>query len=209
MSGFSTLDQLWNRARLGLLVELQHAGSLPRAAAALHMSQPTASQHLLVLEAAVGQPLVDRGGRSLRLTDAGRSLAAHAAEVLATLEVAEQELSARAGLQAGTIRLGACRTVLPRILACFAERFPLVTIELQIGPSAEITQRLIDGRVQLAVSGGDPAGDQIMHRPFLDDEIVGIASPGAIPARGGRVQPDRLRGQRLLVREAVRPRRST
>src|SRR5437016_7240920 len=108
MAATSTLRELWDTTRLRLLVELDRQGSVSAAAAAIGIGQPSASQHLRLLEAAAGQPLVERSGRGSRLTEAGKVLSARASQALASLRAAEEELNALAGLESGTIHLGAC-----------------------------------------------------------------------------------------------------
>src|ERR1044071_4056962 len=107
METSSTLRELWDTTRMRLLVEIERQGSVSAAAASIGIGQPSASQHLRLLEAAAGQRLVERNGRGSRLTDAGKVLAAHAAQALATLGAADEELAALSGLQTGTIHLGA------------------------------------------------------------------------------------------------------
>src|SRR5260221_14356374 len=97
------LSALWDTTKMRLLVEIERRGSLSGAAQSIGIGQPSASQHLRSLEAAAGQRLVERNGRGSRLTEAGGVLARHAAQALATLAAAEQELGALAGLQTGTI----------------------------------------------------------------------------------------------------------
>src|SRR5919197_2852122 len=101
MAATSPLRELWDTTRLRLLVEIDRQGSVSAAAAAVGIGQPSASQHLRLLEAAAGQPLVERFGRGSRLPDAGRMLSSRAAQALASLEAAEEELGALAGLQGG------------------------------------------------------------------------------------------------------------
>ena len=101
------LSELWDTTRMRLLVEIDRQGSLSSAARVIGIGQPSASQHLRQLEGAAGQRLVERNGRGSRLTEAGKVLAAHAAQALASLGAAEEELSQLAGLQTGKIRLGA------------------------------------------------------------------------------------------------------
>src|SRR5919201_1473739 len=103
MTATSPLRELWDTTRLRLLVEIDRQGSVSAAAAAIGIGQPSASQHLRLLETAAGQRLVERSGRGSRLTDAGHVLAARAAQALASLGAAEEELGAIAGLQTGTI----------------------------------------------------------------------------------------------------------
>src|SRR5438876_5439882 len=137
----TTLTALWDTTRMRLLVEIERLGSLSAAAAAIGIGQPSASQHLRLLEAAAGQRLVERNGRGSRLTEAGRVLAARAAQALASLEAGGEELAELAGLRTGTIRLGASTApgvyVLPGALGCFRRDFPGVTIDVEIAASGE------------------------------------------------------------------------
>src|ERR671928_1414521 len=157
MAPASTLHELWDTTRMRLLVEIERQGTVSAAAAAIGIGQPSASQHLRLLEAAAGQRLVERSGRGSRLTEAGRVLAARAAQALATLGAAEEELDALAGLQTGTIRLGASTApgayLLPDTLGCFRRDFPGVDIEVEIAASGEILRRLLGGRIHLALVG--------------------------------------------------------
>lgn len=202
----SSLALLWDSTRLRLLVELQRRGSLSAAAKAVGIGQPTASEHLRLLEAAAGQRLVERNGRGSRLTEAGRLLTARAREALAALAAGEEELRALAGLEAGTVHIGASTTpgvyLLPDTLGCFRRDHPNVLVEVEIASTGEMIERLLAGRVQLALVGETQVDERIELTPFLSDEIVGIAKPGALPIRGGRLKPAALAEQTLLVREA-------
>src|SRR5207302_262105 len=88
MAGTSTLRELWDTTRMRLLVEIDRQGSVSAAASAIGIGQPSASQHLRLLEAAAGQQLVERTGRGSRLTEAGRLLAARAAQALSSVGAA-------------------------------------------------------------------------------------------------------------------------
>ena len=188
-----------------LLVEIERQGSLSAAASAIGIGQPSASQHLRLLEAAAGQQLVERSGRGSRLTEAGRILAARASQALATLGAADEELGALAGLQTGTIHLGASTApgvyLLPDTLGCFRRDHPGVTVEVEVAASGEILRRLLSGRVQLALVGAKDADDRIVLEPFLEDEIVGVAKPGLAPLERGKLDPARLADFMLLARE--------
>jgi molybdate transport repressor ModE-like protein len=205
MATTSTLRELWDTTRMRLLVEIERQGSVSAAAAAIGIGQPSASQHLRLLEAAAGQRLVERTGRGSRLTDAGHVLAARAAQALASLGAAEEELGAIAGLQTGTIHLGASTApgvyLLPDTLGCFRRSYPGVTVEVEVAASDEILKRLLAGRVQLALVGATRADERIELEPFLEDEIVGVAKPGLVPLKKGTVAPARLSEFMLLARE--------
>jgi molybdate transport repressor ModE-like protein len=203
----SSLGLLWDATRLRLLVEIEHQGSVSAAARAIGIGQPTASEHLRLLEAAAGQRLVERNGRGSCLTEAGQVLALHAAQALATLRAGEEELEALAGLEAGTVHIGASTTpgvyLLPDTLGCFRRDHPNVKVEVEIASTGEMLKRVLSGRVQLAVVGESDPDDRLAFEPFLTDEIVGITRPGGLPLRRNVLDPSLLAEQTLLVREAT------
>jgi molybdate transport repressor ModE-like protein len=203
--GSSLLGEVWDTTRMRLLVEIEREGSVSAAAKAIGIGQPTASAHLRLLEASSGQRLVERSGRGSRLTEPGRVLARHAAQALGTLAAAEEELSALAGLEAGTIHIGASTTpgvyLLPSTLGCFRRDHPNVIVEVEIASTGEILDRLLSNRVPLALVGEAEADERVALEPFLDDEIVGVARPGLLALADGRVRPRALAAQTLLVRE--------
>ncbi|MHB8643149.1 MAG: LysR substrate-binding domain-containing protein [Gaiellaceae bacterium] len=205
MAATSTLRELWDTTRMRLLVEIGRQGSVSAAASAIGIGQPSASQHLRLLEAAAGQRLVERTGRGSRLTEAGEVLAARAAQALSSLGAAEEELGALAGLQTGTIHVGASTApgvyLLPDTLGCFRRAYPGVSVEVEVAASDEILQRLLTGRVQLALVGAAHADERIELEPFLEDEIVGVAKPGLAPLKNGKLARARLAEFMLLSRE--------
>jgi molybdate transport repressor ModE-like protein len=205
MAATSTLGGLWDSTRMRLLVEIERQGSVSGAAAAIGIGQPSASQHLRLLEAAAGQRLVERTGRGSRLTDAGKVLAARAAQALASLGAAEEELGAISGLQTGTIHIGASTApgvyLLPDTLGCFRRSYPGVSVEVEVAASGEILRRLLAGRVQLALVGATRGDERIELEPFLEDEIVGVAKPGMAPLKKGALAVARLADFLLLSRE--------
>jgi molybdate transport repressor ModE-like protein len=200
-----TLSLLWDSTRLRLLVEVERHGSVSAAARAVGIGQSSASEHLRLLETAAGQRLIERNGRGSRLTEAGRVLASSASQALATLAAGEEEVHALAGLDAGTIHIGASTTpgvyLLPDTLGCFRRDHPNVAVEVEIAATGEILERLLAGRIQLALVGETAVDERVELEPFLSDEIIGIAKPGLLPIRSGKVPPDLIGEQTLLVRE--------
>lgn len=149
-------------------------GSVTAAAAALGYSQPALSQHLRRAERRLGTPLVLRVGRGVRLTEAGRLLAGHAARVLAGLRAAEQDLARLDG--EGTVRLAAfpsaSSTLVPELIARLARERPglhVATTELE-PPEALAAVR--DGAADVALTftyPGDPADP---HEELTGLEVV-------------------------------------
>jgi molybdate transport repressor ModE-like protein len=192
-------------ARLRLLVEVGRQGSISAAADACRMGQPSATKHLKTLEAAVGAKLVERSGRSSRLTEAGEVVAGHGVRVLDAIEAMREDLRSLDGAERGTLTLGASTTpgsyVLPSILQCFADRHPRVDVDVVIGSSTWVADRVARREVSLGLAGEVDLPDGVFAEPFLDDEVVGIAAPGRLKLRRGRASLRDLETQTLLVRE--------
>src|SRR3954452_5710205 len=194
-----------DHSRLRLLVEVKRHGSISAAAGVCRIGQPSATKHLQTLEAAVGEKLVERHGRASRLTEAGEMVAAHALRVLDTLEGMQEELRALRAAERGTLTLAASTTpgsyVLPSILQCFADRHTQVDVDDVIGSSAWVAERVARREVQLGLAGEVELPDGVLAEPFLEDEVIGIAAPGQLKPRRGRVPVDALGDKTLLVRE--------
>src|SRR5919201_5663892 len=175
--------------RLRLLVEVGRRGSISAAAEACRIGQPSATKHLQTLEAALGEKLVERNGRSSRLTEAGALVAEHAVRVLDTLDGMREELRALRDAERGTLALAASTTpgtyVLPSILQCFAERHPRVEVDIVIGASSWVADQVARRDVSLGLAGEVDLPPGVSAEPFLEDEVIGIAAPGRLETKRG------------------------
>src|SRR5918996_177291 len=193
-------------ARLRLLVEVDRRGSISAAAEACRIGQPSATKQLKTLEAAIGEKLVERNGRASRLTDAGEVVVAHATRVLETLQGLEEELGALRGAETGTLSLAASTTtgayVIPTILQCFADRHPGVDVDIAVGASAWVAERVGKREFSLGIAGEVELPAGVRAEPFLEDELVGIAAPGGVKLRRGKAPITELERRTLLVGES-------
>ena len=141
--------------RLRVLVAVARYGSVTAAARALNYAQPSVSHHLARLEAETGTKLIQRAGRGIRLTDAGRLLAERAAEVIGRLDAAENELAAYSGLRAGRLRLAAfpsaLGTIVPAAAALLRGQQPGVDLRLTEAEPPEALRMLRAGYVDVAL----------------------------------------------------------
>jgi len=116
-----------------------------------------------------------------------------------------EDLRSLNGAERGTLTLGASTTpgsyVLPSLLQCFADRHPRVDVDVVIGSSAWVADRVARREVSLGLAGEVDLPEGVFAEPFLDDEVVGIAAPGQLKLRRGRVSLRDLTPQTLLVRE--------
>src|SRR5829696_5669161 len=120
--------------RLRVIDAVARHGSVTAAARELHYSQPSVTHHIARLEAETGAQLLQRVGRGVRLTPAGRLLAGRAAEILGRIDAADAELSAHVGLSAGRVRLAgfssAIASLVPRAVAALGSKHPGLQISL-------------------------------------------------------------------------------
>src|SRR3954464_9251725 len=125
---------MYDVRRLRLLRELAARGTVTAVAEALAYTPSAVSQQLAQLERDVGVGLLERAGRGVRLTEAGRRLAGHADAIMARMEAAEADLAGLSGRAAGRLRVACFPTaagalVLPA-LTTLLERHPSVVPEL-------------------------------------------------------------------------------
>jgi DNA-binding transcriptional LysR family regulator len=183
--------------RLRLLREVHARGTVHGAARSLGYTPSAISQQLAVLEREAGAPLLERVGRNVRLTDAGRVLVRHADVLLDGVEAAEAELAdVAAGEVAGVVRVAAFQSAFLRVVApairSLGSSHPHLRVE---GREAEVEEAVPALRLQqLDVVVGDEYDDQ--PRPIHSDlvraslvhEQVRLVMPARHPmAKRGKV----------------------
>ncbi|GAA5151815.1 LysR family transcriptional regulator [Pseudonocardia eucalypti] len=172
-----------NLTRLQVLAAVAEHGSITAAAAALHYAQPSVSHHLARLEAETGAVLVQRVGRGVRLTEAGRLLAARAGEILGRVQAAGDELAAHTGLRAGRVRLAAFPSALGTLVPTAAARLraahPELGVELSEVEPPEALELLRAGAVDAAVifRYATEPDQEDLRLDRLDDEPVHLVGP--------------------------------
>jgi DNA-binding transcriptional LysR family regulator len=153
--------ELYQLRTFSVVAEL---GSLARATARLHLSQPAASAHIKALEEEFGITLFERKPSGLSLTRAGADLLPHVQRLLA----GAAELSSRAqrlrGLIGGQLKLGAFLDSellhLGELMSRLIERNPILEIELHHSNSRSIVKGVVSGELDAGIDLGDtePAG---------------------------------------------------
>lgn len=202
--------------RLRVLEAVARHGSVTAAARALNYAQPSVSHHLARLEAETGATLFQRAGRGIRLTEAGRTLAQRATEILGRLDAAESELAAQVGLREGRVRLAAfpsaLGTLVPAAAARLRELQPGIDLMLTEAEPPEALRMLRAGYVDVAVifrhdqperapAEADEEGTRGV--PLLDEPVY-LVTPGAFTGQD-RNAPDQA-GTRAADRAGTRSR---
>ena len=163
------MDMPWPALRS--LLELSRLGTIAAVAEARGYTPGAVSQQIDALARAAGQPLLERVGRGVRLTEAGAVLAAHAERILQSEEEARRALEAVAGEITGTIRVATFATsatlLIGPSIAAATERHPrlsVMTVELDPDVVAEAVQR---GDVDLAL-GLDYPDAPVVRAPRVE-----------------------------------------
>ena len=194
-----------NLHHLRLFFAIVEHGGFTNAARALRLSQPALSKALAELEKQLHVPLIDRGGRTIALTDAGRTLYARAAELFGVERTAERELRELRGLKRGSLRVGASTTIatyiLPPYLGRFRTRHPSVRIRATNANTRAVLRLLLEFRVDVALVEGPVNHPRVDAIPWREDELVVIAHPQHQVFRRARVVPEDLTVLPFLVRE--------
>ena len=190
--------------QLQILETVVRLGGHTRAAGALHLTQPTVSMQIKKLEEALGVPLLERVGRQIHPTPAGREVYAAARDILQRLAQLDDGLAELQGKVKGELRIAAVTTAkyfLPHLLSAFVDRYPEVLPRLGVTNRARILERIRAGEDDLYIMGRVPEGLEVEAEAFLPNDLV-VVAPAGHPLAGGRAIPlERLAKERILLRE--------
>lgn len=161
------------------LAEELHFG---RAAARLHLTQPSLSQQLQRLERSLGIELVARTSHEVRLTSAGRAFEAEARGIVAHVDKAIDSAREAAAGRTGTVRVGynfpAAQHVLPPTLAKMHADYPNVIVKLEDKRTKAQLEALADGELDIALVYGHPVTSDFQCRKLLRLPMVAVVAQG-------------------------------
>jgi DNA-binding transcriptional LysR family regulator len=177
--------------------------SFSQAAERLGVTQPAVSLQVRALEERLGVKLLDRAGRRVEPTEAGRRLYRNAQRLLQVEErLLEDVAGADGGLLTGTLAIGASTGpgahLVPLLLCEFQLEHPELRVSLSVWDTQAVIERVADRDVELGVVGAARRHRSLVFEPLARDEIV-LAVPPGHPTAGGEVAVDDLRAETLLV----------
>jgi DNA-binding transcriptional LysR family regulator len=191
--------------KLRIFATIARLMSFTRAADFLHMTQPTVSQQLAMLEVQFGTPLIERDTRRLRLTPAGETLLPYADKLLTLSQEAFEATRAAAGLADRTLQLGVGHTLaiylLPGVLSRYQAQYPSHSVRISVGNTEQLLARVASEEIELALVGLPAEHPGIVVTPFMRDHLVVIVAPGDTWAKRADVGMEELRQRTLLTRE--------
>lgn len=144
---------------LQYLIAVAEHGSFTRAAEALYVSQPTLSQQIKQLEDSLDLPLLDRSGKTVRLTDAGETYVYHARRAWSELEAGTRAVQDVQNLSRGSLRIG--WTPITDYLTCslldqFNRKFPGISLTTLEMPADEIELAVHDDLIDFGIVFSKP-----------------------------------------------------
>jgi DNA-binding transcriptional LysR family regulator len=176
--------------------------SFSHAAEQLGVTQPAVSLQVRALEDRVGQTLLDRSGRRVEPTEAGKRLYRSAQRMLALEEQLLEEVAADDGHIGGTLTIGASTGpgahLVPLLLCEFQAQHSDLHVALSIWDTQTVIDKVADRQLELGVVGALRRHRSLDFEPLVRDEIV-LAVPPGHAAAGGEITVDELRDETLIV----------
>ncbi len=177
-----------------------------RAAERLHLSQPSVTQHIQLLEAHFGAPLFTRAGRRIALTEMGQALVPLARQLVSLSLRTEEVMETLRNEVHGHLVIGCSTTpgkyILPVLLAEFMRQNPHVQATCSVHPRATALELLEQGKIHFAVSSSTEEFDQnIEFRKFISDPVVLIAPLNHPWANRQEIEPAELQDAQFILRE--------
>ncbi|CAM4525078.1 DNA-binding transcriptional LysR family regulator [Paenibacillus endophyticus] len=191
---------------LRVFVAVTEQRHFSRAAELLNLSQPGVSQHIRNLENELGARLLHRSPKYVRLTEAGDILYQKAKKILNLYEEAKQDIHLLQNEVTGLLQIGASFTigeyVLPKCIAEFAAKYPLVNMQATIGNTEEIVQAVRANELDIGLIEGQTSASDLVITPFMRDEMI-IIAPSAHPLAALRIAAaEQLHDQIWVLRES-------
>lgn len=180
--------------------------SFSKTAEELHISQPAISMQIKNLEQQLGFKLIERYGRSIFLSREGHIIYSYTQKVFELINEMEAEVTLLKGRMSGKIRIGASNTpgvyILPQIMGTFKDKHPDVILNLDIGNTQQIQDKLVHDELDFAVVGGEVD----LHKAFtveklVEDTMVVIASPSNTLSHTQFVEANMLSNQQYIAHD--------
>ncbi len=191
--------------RLEVFCRVLEFKSFTKAADAVFLTQPTVSEHIRALEEEVGEKLIDRLGREILPTPAGKILFQYAKDLIRIRNSAVQAIQRFKGDLSGHLLMGASTIpgtyILPSLLGSFKARYPSILVTLKIGGSGEIAEKVINGSLELGLIGVRWDDRRVVLEEVFSDELVLVVPPEHSWAKRKAVDLDDLAGEPFILRE--------
>jgi LysR family transcriptional regulator, carnitine catabolism transcriptional activator len=182
---------------------LARARSFTRAAAELHMSQPTLTVQIQQFEAAVGVKLFDRNKRHVALTQAGRDLLVPLERILMDVEAiatsTDELLEHRRGLVTVATLPSMAAALMPKAIRKLSKSYPGITVRVQDGVAAIVASLVKSGQVDFGISSLTTGDRALTSQVLLVDRLFAVVPTGHPLARKRSTSVHELAKHPLVV----------
>src|SRR5471032_354105 len=181
--------------QLEYFVHVAELGSFTRASNFLSVAQPVLSRQVRALEVEFRQALLERNGRGVTLTEAGKRFLEHGRGVLAQIDRAQIDMEEGRGASTGRLVVAllpsVSLTLTAPLVRAFRERFPKATLCVLEGLSTYVLEWLTIGRADCAVVYTVPTSSGVELAPVLNEQLYLVSSRGAaVPSTGASLSEE-------------------
>ena len=178
--------------------------SYTKAAEDLHLTQPAVSVQIRQWEQQAGLRLTEQFGKKIHLTEAGEEVYRYARSILQQVDEMDVVLDRLKGFSGGRLRIAAISSAnyfAPRLLGTFHQRYPDVSVSMDVINQKAVLQLVLDNEVDMAIMGQPPGDPQIEAIPFMENPLIIVAPPEHRLAGRKRIQLKELEKEVFLLRE--------
>ncbi len=157
-------------------VKVVETQNLSKTAQEFGLSQPAITKQIQSLEDYYGVLLLERSGRSLKTTEAGDTLYQYSKDIIKLLDRTEKVMEEVSASRRGRLNLAAStipgQYILPQLIKKYKDKFPNVSIGLNIGDTEEVFYQVAEREIDVGVVGGWVKNRKIEGFAWLEDELV-------------------------------------
>jgi DNA-binding transcriptional LysR family regulator len=182
--------------------------SFSRAAEKLYRTQPAVSLAVQRLEQELGEKLIDRSGKDLILTDAGRSVLEYARRFQSLQQELDNSLAELRDNSAGRLTIGANESTalyLLKHIERYRELYPKVKVQIRRSLSSKIPGELLDGNLELGIISYDPGDERLKSKVIYADALAFVVSPKHRLAHRKTVSISDLGDESFIAHNVVSP----
>ena len=178
--------------------------SYTKAAEELHLTQPAVSMQIRQLELQAGLALTEQFGKQVHLTEAGTEVYRYARSILQQVDEMDDVLDKLKGFAGGRLKIAAISSAnyfAPKLLGTFHQRFPDVSVSMDVTNQKAVLRQVIDNEVDMAIMGQPPKDSHVEALPFMDNPLIIVAPPDHRLAPRKRIAQKELEKEVFLTRE--------
>lgn len=170
--------------QLETFIKVVDLKSFSGAAEKLHITQPTVTNHIQNLEKELDTILINRSGKNISLTEAGRLLYKYAIHIVNSCEMAKFDLAAYKGRIEGHLSIYSSsvprKYVLPHIINKFLEQYPDVSFTLDDNDSENVIQNILEGETDFGIVGAKYPSKKLNYIELMEDRLLLITPNNSI-----------------------------